>query len=75
MHPDTMYQIAKIRLAEDLHTVEAYRLAELVGDNQPNRAAALLNHMVAFAKRVGSKRIELTQTGEVPAIELSGEQS
>ena len=75
MHPDTLYQIAKYRHAEDLRNAEAYRLAKLARGEQPNRAAALLNPVVALAKRVGSKRIEPAQTGEVPSIELSGEQS
>jgi hypothetical protein len=74
MHPELVYT-AKARRAEEIRKAESSRLAKLARGNQPNRAAALLNNVVAFVKRVGAKRIESAQTGETPQIELNGEQS
>ena len=76
MHPDTMYQIAKIRHTEDLRRTEAARLAELARGNQTSRAAELLNNVVAFAKRVGANSIEAAApTADMPQIGLGGDQA
>ncbi|MBI1256074.1 MAG: hypothetical protein GC204_01265 [Chloroflexi bacterium] len=75
MHPDTMFQIAKAYHAEALRDAEAYHLARQAQGEQPNLAKQMMNHVIAFAQRVGAKRLKPAQTGEMVTIKLSREQS
>lgn len=74
-HPDMMYKLVEAHQEDLRKEAAAHNLAKQVQGQQANHAKALFNTVVAFAKRVGAKNVETSQTAEIPQIKLSSEQA